>query len=196
MSQNTLRARPGLQNLEWCKTTTSEERRLAPITRRVARHKERSTDETEDDSYSAWAPADLGSGDTAAVTIGGLIMLALGIWAFLTPASFVDFVAFPYNRLLLHDVGAFQISIGATMVLALMWADGVMVVLAGYVAGTGFHLASHIIDRHIGGHAYDPLVLGVMVAVGLAGMYARVRVSGRTLWGRAVRSPVLRERCL
>ena len=61
------------------------------------------------------------------------------------------------------------------MLLALLWADGVMVVLAGYVVGTGFHLASHIIDRHIGGHGYDLLVLGLLVVVGLAGMYARVR---------------------
>ena len=145
---------------------------------------------------SPWAPLDLGFGDTAAVTIGGLFVLALGIWAFLTPASFADFVAFPYNRHLLHDVGAFQIGIGATKLLALLWADDVMVVLAGYVVGTGFHLASHIVDRHIGGHAYDPLVLSVMVAVGLAGMYVRARVSGQNPGGRAVRTPIRRERGL
>ena len=124
---------------------------------------------------SPWVSPDLGSGDTAAVTIGGLFMLALGIWAFFAPASFADFVAFPYNRHLLHDVGAFQIGLGVAVLLALLWADGVMVVLAGYVVGTGFHLASHIIDRHIGGHGYDPLVLGLLVGVGLAGMYAQVR---------------------
>jgi len=124
---------------------------------------------------SPWAPPDLRPGVTAAVFISGLFMLALGIWAFFAPASFADFVAFPYNRHLLHDVGAFQIGLGAAVLLALLWADGVMVVLAGYVVGTGFHLASHIIDRHIGGHGYDPLVLGLLVVVGLAGMYARVR---------------------
>jgi hypothetical protein len=124
---------------------------------------------------SPWAPPDLGSGDTAAVIVGGLFMLSLGIWAFFASASFADFVAFPYNRHLLHDVGAFQIGIGATMLLALLWADGVMVVLAGYVVGTGFHLVSHIVDRHVGGHAYDPLVLGLTMVVGLAGIYARAR---------------------
>lgn len=128
---------------------------------------------------SPWASTDLGSGDTAAVTIGGLSMLALGIWAFCAPASFADFVAFPYNRHLLHDVGAFQIGIGAMMLLALLWADGVIVVLAGYVVGTGFHLASHIVDRRVGGHDYDPLVLGIMVVIGLAGMYARARATAR-----------------
>jgi hypothetical protein len=124
---------------------------------------------------SPWAPPDLRPGVTAAVFISGLFMLALGIWAFFAPASFADFVAFPYNRHLLHDVGAFQIGLGVAVLLALLWADGVMVVLAGYVVGTGFHLASHIIDRHIGGHGYDPLVLSLLVGVGLAGMYARVR---------------------
>src|SRR5215212_9317849 len=61
---------------------------------------------------SPWASPDLRPGDTAAVSIGGLFMLALGIWAFFAPASFADFIAFPYNRHLLHDVGAFQIGIG------------------------------------------------------------------------------------
>ena len=124
---------------------------------------------------SPWASPDLGSGDTAAVIVGGLFMLSLGIWAFFASASFADFVAFPYNRHLLHDVGAFQIGIGATMLLALLWADGVMVVLAGYVVGTGFHLVSHIVDRHVGGHSYDPLVLGLTMVVGIAGIYARAR---------------------
>src|SRR5215207_9311603 len=128
---------------------------------------------------SPWASPDLRLGVIAAVSIGGLFMLAFGIWAFFAPASFADFVAFPYNRHLLHDVGAFRIGIGTTMLLALMWTDGVMVVLAGYVVGSGFHLLSHILDRHIGGHSYDPLVLSVMVTVGLAGMYLRSRVSGR-----------------
>ena len=128
---------------------------------------------------SPWAPPDLWSGEIAAVSIGGLFMLALGTWAFFAPASFADFVAFPYNKHLLHDVGAFQIGIGATMLLALLCADGVMVVLAGYVVGTGFHLASHIIDRHVGGHGYDPLVLGLMVIIGLAGIYTRAHASAR-----------------
>ena len=85
-----------------------------------------------------------------------------------------------HKAILLHDVGAFQIGIGATTLLALVWADGIMIVLAGYVVGTGVHLASHTIDRHIGGHAYDPVVLSVMVAAGLGGMYLQARASRRT----------------
>ena len=112
-------------------------------------------------------------------------MLAFGIWAFFAPVSFADFVAFPYNRHLLHDVGAFQIGIGATVLLALLWADSIMVVLAGYVVGSSFHLASHIIDRHIGGHGYDPLVLGFLIIIGLVGMYARARAGRTAPSGRA-----------
>jgi hypothetical protein len=76
----------------------------------------------------------------------------------------------------------FQIGIGVTMLLALLRTDTIMVALAGYVVGTGFHLASHIIDRHIGGHIYDPAVLGLMLLIGLAGMRARTRTFTR---GRA-----------
>ena len=128
---------------------------------------------------SPWAPPELQPGVTAAVIISGLFMLAFGIWAFFAPVSFAEFVAFPCNRHLLHDVGAFQIGIGATALLALLWADSIMVVLAGYVVGSSFHLASHIVDRHLGGHGYDPLVLGILLVIGLVGMYARAR-AGRT----------------
>ena len=124
---------------------------------------------------SPWALPELRPGVTAAVLISGLFALAFGIWAFVAPASFAEFVAFPYNRHLLHDVGAFQIGIGATMLLALLWADSIMVVLAGYVVGSSFHLVSHIIDRHIGGNVYETLGIGLLVVVGLAGMYARAR---------------------
>jgi hypothetical protein len=124
---------------------------------------------------SPWAPPELRPGVTAAVLISGLVALAIGIWAFFAPASFADFVAFPYNRHLMHDVGAFQIGIGATMLLALLWADSIMVVLAGYVVGSSFHVVAHIIDRHIGGNVYETLGLGLLVVIGLAGMYARAR---------------------
>jgi hypothetical protein len=129
---------------------------------------------------SPWASPELQPGVTVALMISGLFMIAFGVWAFFAPISFAEFVAFPYNRHLLHDVGAFQIGIGVTLLLALLWADGIMVVLGGFVVGGIFHLLSHIIDRHIGGHLYDPLVLGLLIVIGLAGMYARAarRASG------------------
>src|SRR5215216_3734970 len=141
---------------------------------------------------SPWASPDLRLGVTAAVSIGGLFMLAFGIWALFAPASFADFVAFPYNRHLLHDVGAFRIGIGTTMLIALLWADSVMVVLAGYVVGTSFHLTSHIIDRHIGGHGYDPLVLSLLVVIGPAGIVRSGTATGQAVV--SVLAPGARER--
>jgi hypothetical protein len=70
------------------------------------------------------------------------------------------------------------------VLLALLWADSIMVALAGYVVGSCFHLASHIFDQHIGGHGYDPLVLGFLIVIGLAGMYGRARAK-RALPGGA-----------
>lgn len=52
---------------------------------------------------SSWAPPELRPGVTAAVIIIWLFTLAFGIWAFFAPASFAEFVAFPYNRHALHD---------------------------------------------------------------------------------------------
>jgi hypothetical protein len=72
---------------------------------------------------SPWAPPELQPGVTAVLIISGLFMLAFGIWAFFAPVSFAEFVAFPYNRHLLHDAGAFQIGIGTTVMLALLWAN-------------------------------------------------------------------------
>jgi hypothetical protein len=60
-----------------------------------------------------------------------------------------------------------------------------MVVLGGFVVGGSFHLLSHIIDRHIGGHVYHPLVLGFLIVLGLAGMYARARAAHTAPGARA-----------
>src|SRR5262245_22817874 len=124
---------------------------------------------------SPWARPTLTPGVTAAVLVGGIVSLAAGIWSFFAPESFAAFVAFPYNRHLLHDIGAFEIGIGATMLFALLWADSVLVVLAGYVVGTGFHLVSHIIDREIGGHSTDVPIQALLLLIGLAGFYTRSR---------------------
>jgi hypothetical protein len=44
--------------------------------------------------------------------------------------AFIDFP--PYNEHLLHDVGAFQIGIGVSVLLALMWSDSIGVALVAF----------------------------------------------------------------
>lgn len=63
----------------------------------------------------------------------GLQFVVLGVWAFFGPVSFYDNVATfePYNLHLLHDVGAFQLGIGAAVLAALRWRDGLLTALAG-----------------------------------------------------------------
>jgi hypothetical protein len=56
----------------------------------------------------------------AATLICAASMLLLGVWAFLAPASFSQFIDYPpYNRHLIHDAGAFQLGIGTAVLLAL-----------------------------------------------------------------------------
>ena len=62
----------------------------------------------------------------------GLLLVATGLWAFAAPRSFFESVATypPFNKHLLHDLG-----LGATLLLALAWADGLLVALAGVGLG-------------------------------------------------------------
>jgi hypothetical protein len=54
----------------------------------------------------------------AATLVCAASMLGLGLWAFLDPPSFSGFVDFaPYNEHLIHDAGAFQIGIGAALLV-------------------------------------------------------------------------------
>jgi predicted anti-sigma-YlaC factor YlaD len=102
-------------------------------------------------------------------------MLGLGLWAFLDPPSFSSFVDFaPYNQHLIHDAGAFQLGIGAALLAALWWPDGLVVALTGFAVASGLHTVSHAIDRHLGGHDSDVPSLGVLTLVALVAIAARL----------------------
>ena len=89
-----------------------------------------------------------------AAAVGGAIFAALGIWAFLSPGSFFEAVAHwpPYSPHLIRDSGAFQIGIGAMLLLA-SWrpSDGLTAVLAGGALAALLHVAAHAIDHPSGG---------------------------------------------
>ena len=112
----------------------------------------------------------------AAVLICAASMLGLGAWAFLAPHSFADFIDYPpYNRHLIHDAGAFQLGIGATVLLALWWSDALVVALTGFAVASGLHTVSHWTDRNLGGHGSDVPSLGLLTVVALIAIYARIQ---------------------
>lgn len=108
------------------------------------------------------------------VGLFGAFTLALGIWAIVDTTSFYENIAEfpPYNRHFLHDLGAFQIGLGAALLLALVWrGDAITAVLGGAAAGATAHWMAHIGDKHLGGRASDPWTLGLiaLIIVGVFG---------------------------
>jgi PPOX class probable F420-dependent enzyme len=96
--------------------------------------------------------------------------LIAGVWALFWPGSFAEAVRFPEHTHFLHDVGAFQIGIGLTLALAVLWRDPVAVVLTGFLVGNTIHAVNHAVDLDLGGRDSDPWLLGlasVLVAVAL-----------------------------
>jgi uncharacterized membrane protein len=111
----------------------------------------------------------------AAAFLSAVSMIILGVWAVLQPRSFSDFINYaPYNRHLVHDAGAFQIGIGVTLLLALIWSDALLVTLTGFAVASGLHTISHYADRHLGGHDSDVPVLGLFTFIALIGILSSI----------------------
>lgn len=85
--------------------------------------------------------------------IGGVAFLLFGLWAFAAPRSFFDALASfePYNVHLIRDIGAFQIGLGAVLLLVAFLPDAHGAALLGVGVGGIFHAAGHVIDRDLGG---------------------------------------------
>jgi hypothetical protein len=116
---------------------------------------------------------------TLVVAAFGAFTLVFGFWAIIAPVSFFDNIGHfePYNRHFLHDVGAFQIGLGAVALFAVAWRDdAILAVLGGAAAGATAHEIAHIADSGIGGRDSDPYTLG-LIAVLLGVVFAwRLRV--------------------
>lgn len=110
--------------------------------------------------------------------VGAAFFLLFGLWAFLDARSFFDQLA-PFNAHFLHDIGAFQIGIGATLALAL-WrsSDALFAALGGAGVGSVFHAVAHLNDHDLGGSVSDPIVFGVVALLLLGG--ATMRFSARS----------------
>jgi hypothetical protein len=87
--------------------------------------------------------------------LGGLVFLLGGIWAMVAPESFFDTVATfePYNQHFIQDLGAFQIGLGAVLLVAVLAsrADALAVALFGVGIGASAHVVSHLVGRDLGG---------------------------------------------
>jgi PPOX class probable F420-dependent enzyme len=105
----------------------------------------------------------------------GLFAVVVGVWALVSPQGFSEVVNFPPHRHFVHDVGAFQLGIGATLLLAMIWVDAFMVAVAGYAVGGIAHTVSHVIDRDIGGSSTQTVAIGVLTAMALVALVARWR---------------------
>jgi PPOX class probable F420-dependent enzyme len=108
----------------------------------------------------------------------GALTVAVGVWALGWPDSFDEFVNFPPHRHFTHDVGAFQLGIGATLLLATIWADALMVALAGYAVGGAAHTASHLMDADLGGSPGQTWFIGLLSLASAAALVARWRRLG------------------
>lgn len=110
----------------------------------------------------------------------GVLMVAAGLWALIRPESFAAFAAFPpYNQHYVGDVGAFQLGIGVTLLLALIWRDALALALAGFFVGNSVHAANHLVDVDVGGHSHlDWIGLALLSLAVAAAFVVRLRELG------------------
>ena len=113
----------------------------------------------------------------AVAWLGAAFFVVFGVWAMADPRSFFDSVATfdPYNRHFIQDIGAFQIGLGAVLVLAVAFegAGALPVALVGAGIGSGAHVVSHIVGRDLGGTPetdipFFAIVTALLLAAGLA----------------------------
>jgi hypothetical protein len=92
----------------------------------------------------------------AVAVVNGVFFVAFGVWALVDPRAFFEALAVfqPYNQHFLQDVGAFQVGLGAVLLLASVpaRADGLIVALGGVGIGAALHTVSHIVGRNLGGN--------------------------------------------
>ncbi|MBM0224826.1 PPOX class F420-dependent oxidoreductase [Micromonospora sp. ATA51] len=112
------------------------------------------------------------------VALLGLAAMVIGVWALVGPSSFSAAVDFPPSEHFVHDVGAFQLGIGATLLLALIWSDALAVALAGYVVGGVAHTVSHAIDGDVGGSAMQTWLVLLLAVLAMVALMYRLRELG------------------
>lgn len=109
--------------------------------------------------------------------IAAVFHLGVGFWAFCAPLSFFTNVGpyQPYNEHFLHDIGAFNLGLGAAAVAGILVTDSLVAVLTALAVGAVMHEIAHITDRLLGGHASDPYTLGAFAVIVLVGLLVAAR---------------------
>ena len=97
---------------------------------------------------------------------GAAFYLVFGVWSFADPASFAAHIATfkPYNRHLMHDVGAFQVGLGVALVVALLPVGARTAALWGVAGASVLHAVAHFLDSELGGRGSDPWTLSLFAA--------------------------------
>lgn len=108
----------------------------------------------------------------------GVAAMVVGVWALARPLSFSSAVGFPPSEHFVHDVGAFQLGIGVTLLLAVIWSDALAVALAGYLVGAVAHTASHAVDGDVGGSAVQTWLVLLLAVLALVALAYRLRELG------------------
>jgi len=115
---------------------------------------------------------------TTVTLLAGALMLGAGVWCLAAPRSFADAVDFPYSEHFIHDLGAFQVGIGVTLLLALAWSDGLALALAGFLVANTVHAVNHAVDLDLGGRGSDPWLLGAGSLLIAVALFLRLRELG------------------
>lgn len=109
---------------------------------------------------------------------GGVMFAVFGLWAMISPVSFFEQLAQfePYNQHFIQDIGAFQVGLGAVLLLALRYSDSLAAGLLGAGTGSVAHVVSHAIGTDLGGTpTVDIPFFAVLAAVLLVGGVMRIR---------------------
>lgn len=94
----------------------------------------------------------------------------------------------PYNEHLVHDIGAFQLGLGACLLAGLLSSDALLAVLTGNALGAHAHSLSHLLDRHLGDRGSDPFAIGAYGLLLTAMAVARYRAADRASTPMPVRA--------
>lgn len=110
--------------------------------------------------------------------LGAVFFIGPGLWAFIDAESFYDELApfEPYNEHFIHDIGAFQLGIGAALAAA-VWrrTDALFAALAGAAVGSVFHTLAHFVDHDLGGKDSDVFVFAAVTVLLAAGAFVSLR---------------------